>query len=277
MSLFGKTRLPGKLVQADWLRKNLKKGLRILDVRATFGQATAGYPWGHIPGAFPFDPGSLFTLPPRRRLRSVEDLRRELEPLGFAQDARFVIYDETTRTSSTLTYWMLKSLGFREVSILDGGWQGWLVQGAPAEDSLPDFPRPAFEPSLDGSLLASTGEIAERLGEIKLIDARTEKEFLKGHIPGAIWWPWTRNIRRDAESEWLESRDVLAETAQSLGLSRDDEIVCYCNAGVAASHVCFVLDWLGFEKVRLYIGSWDEWSAEGLPVEAGRPGASESA
>jgi thiosulfate/3-mercaptopyruvate sulfurtransferase len=269
MSLFSKNAPQSGLVQVEWLRKNLKsKDIRILDVRDTFGQATAGYPWGHIPGAFPFNPDAFFTLPPHRNVRLLDDLRRELEPLGFARGLRFVIYDESTRTSSTLTYWMLKTLGFGDVSVLDGGWQGWLYSGSPVEDSMPRFPAPAFDASVQDSLLATTDFVLDNLGRIKLIDARTEREYASGHIPGAVWWPWTDNIRRDSESEWLAPRDLLMHKAQeAVGLGEDDEIVCYCNTGGQASHVCFVLDLLGFSRVRLYIGSWDEWRARGLPVE----------
>jgi len=270
VSIFTRKGVPlRKLVDSAWLRNNLGKGLRILDVRVPFGQTTAGYPWGHIPGAIPFNPDAFFTLPPRRSVRPLKDLRRELEPLGFGNDTRFVIYDESTRTSSTLTYWMLKTLGFREVAVLNGGWQGWLSSGAPIEDTLPAFPTPAFEPSPVESLIATTEFILQNMELIKLIDTRTEREFAGGHIPGAVHWDWTKDIERDSGSEWLRPEEELLSLAESLGIDEADEIVCYCNSGIQASHVCFVLDLLGFRNLRLYIGSWDEWRSRNLPLESG--------
>ncbi len=52
---------------------------------------------------------------------------------------------------------------------------------------------------------------------------------------------------------------------------KEKEIVVHCRTGREASHVYFTLKHvLGFPTVRLYRGSWVEWSADKtLPVKTG--------
>ena len=49
----------------------------------------------------------------------------------------------------------------------------------------------------------------------------------------------------------------------NLGITKDKEIIVHCRTGREASHVYFTLKYvLGFPNVRLYRGSWVEWSAD---------------
>ena len=50
------------------------------------------------------------------------------------------------------------------------------------------------------------------------------------------------------------------------GVARADKIIAYCRSGPRASLGYLALRELGYE-VRLFDGSWAEWSAAGLPAE----------
>jgi len=52
------------------------------------------------------------------------------------------------------------------------------------------------------------------------------------------------------------------------GITPDQDIILYCNSGTEASHVFFALRYLlGYPRVRIYAGSWTQWSErEDLPV-----------
>jgi len=50
-------------------------------------------------------------------------------------------------------------------------------------------------------------------------------------------------------------------------ISKDKEIVCYCMHGHQASSLFLQLKIAGFDKVKLYDGSFVEWHGKQLPLE----------
>ncbi|MFQ5853769.1 MAG: sulfurtransferase, partial [Candidatus Binatia bacterium] len=108
-----------------------------------------------------------------------------------------------------------------------------------------------------------------------LVDARSPGEFdgkvpgreisRPGHIPGAVSVDWIRNLT--VEPRQFKSSPKLARIYRKAGATPDKEIIVYCRTGMRASHDYFVLRLLGYQKVRLYDGSYVEWSADTtLPV-----------
>ncbi len=66
----------------------------------------------------------------------------------------------------------------------------------------------------------------------------------------------------------FNSREVLAALYQHAGVTPDREIITYCGRGYAGACGLLALKLLGYERVRLYDGSWAEWSADpSLPIE----------
>jgi thiosulfate/3-mercaptopyruvate sulfurtransferase len=108
---------------------------------------------------------------------------------------------------------------------------------------------------------AGRERVAQRLGAegVVLVDTRTKAEFDAGHIPGAIWWDWLNAV---PPGSWNVSRDPaeLRTEWRTLGLSESDDVTVYCRSGMRAAHTYLVLRHAGFSRVRLYDGSWQEWS-----------------
>ena len=51
-------------------------------------------------------------------------------------------------------------------------------------------------------------------------------------------------------------------------LSKDDEIITYCQGGYRAANSFLALKKLGFKNVKVYVDSWGEWGNRlDLPVE----------
>jgi thiosulfate/3-mercaptopyruvate sulfurtransferase len=51
-------------------------------------------------------------------------------------------------------------------------------------------------------------------------------------------------------------------------LPKDKQIITYCQGGYRAANTFLALRLLGYDKVKVYLGSWGEWSSRhDLPVE----------
>ena len=65
--------------------------------------------------------------------------------------------------------------------------------------------------------------------------------------------------------------EILAEAA-SVGITPETPIYLYCFKGARASNTFVALKDAGFQDVRMYFGSWNEWSRDpSLPIEGGLP------
>lgn len=85
---------------------------------------------------------------------------------------------------------------------------------------------------------------------VMVIDARNEHEFAEGHLPKA------RNIFA------MEFQQYIPEL---IGMNKDIRIIVYCGGGQCElSHeLSNNLIGLGFKKVYIYLGGWDDWKQNG--------------
>lgn len=94
-------------------------------------------------------------------------------------------------------------------------------------------------------------------GRILFVDARDEKRFAAGHIPGA------RLFDHYHPEQYIQ--DLLAAAALA------DTIVLYCNGGTCEDSrlVAGDLTALGVPASRLavYVGGFSGWRRQGMPVE----------
>lgn len=96
----------------------------------------------------------------------------------------------------------------------------------------------------------------------------------KGRIPGAVWIEWYDFMKVAEGQASFRSREDILALAASRGLTPDDEIIIYCFKGARAANTYVALSQAGFKKLRIYMGSWNEWSRNAaLPIEEGLPKA----
>ena len=71
------------------------------------------------------------------------------------------------------------------------------------------------------------------------------------------------------EEGTFKSVEELQALYTNNGVTSDKEVISYCIVGGRSNHTWFVLLYLlGYPKVRLYDGSWAEWSTLiGAPIE----------
>jgi rhodanese-related sulfurtransferase len=91
--------------------------------------------------------------------------------------------------------------------------------------------------------------------EALFIDARSERAYSEGHIPDAI------NVPYDKLADYY---DTLTANA-----SQDQLIVCYCWSPTCdfSDNLARELLLMGYEKVLVFKGGWEEWQDHGYPVE----------
>ncbi|MFT5631773.1 MAG: thiosulfate/3-mercaptopyruvate sulfurtransferase, partial [Gammaproteobacteria bacterium] len=94
----------------------------------------------------------------------------------------------------------------------------------------------------------------------------------KGRIPGAKWLEWYRMMKPTADGAMMKSADEVMAECASVGITTDTPVYIYCFKGARASNTFLALKEAGVKDVRIYFGSWNEWSRDmSLPIEEGRP------
>jgi thiosulfate/3-mercaptopyruvate sulfurtransferase len=166
------------------------------------------------------------------------------------------------------------------VGILNGGWEKWASEGRPAPQELPSLlPRKFFGKVIQDTL-AEKKWVRDRLTakNVVILDARPPKQYSgeegeeirRGHIPGAKNLFWETILEGEEARVWKKKEELEKLFAES-GVTKDREVIVHCRTGKEASHLYFTLKYvLGFPHVRLYRGSWVEWSADkNMPVKVG--------
>jgi thiosulfate/3-mercaptopyruvate sulfurtransferase len=283
------------LVTTDWLADRLHDGdVRIVDIRGYVRKTDLGggrqkaeylgardeYDEAHVPGAVyvdwtsdivdPEDPVPAQIAPP--------DLFAEtMVSLGIGDDTHVVVYDHAGGQFATRLWWALTFYGHDSVSVLDGGWAKWTAEDRPTTTEVPEPEKAVFTPRPRDGWRKEAGDLLAAGNEGLVLDARDEDQYTGavvrgqgrgGHVPGAAHLHSDRLF--DPESGTFLPHEELARLIREAGVAedRDAPVVAYCNGGVAATVPLFALHRLGYRKLAVYDGSWNEWGArDDLPVE----------
>jgi len=211
---------------------------------------------------------------------------------GLSGKETAVIYEQSMNTGfgqSCRGYYLLTMLGYPKIKVLDGGFDAWVAKGLPVTTDVPK-PVPATFSIVPeaGDILIDAKTMLAALGKptIALLDVRDVDEWIgessspygkdfcprKGRIPGAVWLEWYRMMKPTAEGQRFKSKnEILAECA-TVGISQSTPVYLYCFKGARASNTFLALKNAGIKDVRMYFGSWNEWSRDpSLPIEEGLP------
>jgi thiosulfate/3-mercaptopyruvate sulfurtransferase len=253
--------------------------IRIVDMRTSLSD----YLMGHIPNAFYLHFENL-QIPDKGIPDQAPDricLERLLgENLSLSYSMWVVLYSEKSNPNATLLAWTLDYLGHKKVGILNGGWEKWMSEGLPVTQEFPFLPPNKFFGKVIQETVAEKKWLLHRLKakNVVILDARPPnqysggegEEIRKGHIPGARNVFWETTLEGEEIRVWKKKEDLEKLFAES-GATKNKEIIVYSRAGREASHLYFTLKYgIGFPNVRLYRGSWVDWSADKtLPVKIG--------
>lgn len=275
------------VVSADFVEKQLgAPEFRIVDASwylpAQNRNGAAEYAAGHIPGAVFFDQdviadhssGLPHTVP------SPEFFSAEVGKLGIADTDTIVVYDGPGIFTAPRVWWLFRTMGAKNVFVMDGGIDGWKKEGRPLQTDLPE-PAPAvfhtnFNPYAVTSFEEMRGIVTTRVKQIA--DARGAGRFTgeeaepragirSGHMPGA------RSMPSGTFSDGGTFKDLasLRRHFEQSGIDLSKPVVTSCGSGVTAAIITLALHSLGHEDNTLYDGSWSEWGGrEDTPVVTGK-------
>ena len=258
---------PELLVTTDWLGLHLDDpNVRIVDTR------TRGYEETHIPGAVWLDiAASRDKENPPTFLPELDTFVAKLEALGISNDTRVIFYDDRGGIYGTRPWVLLQLIGHENAAILNGGWPKWTAESRPASSETPNVARGALDVKRAERWVVTADDVAAAIDKpgTRILDARTEEEVAGielrsnprgGAIPSSTNLYWEDTLEGEFRS--FKPADELTVLFESYGLSTTDAIITYCQGAGRAAHELFVLYLMGYDDVRLYLGSMEDWSRQ---------------
>jgi len=235
----------------------------------------------HIPGADFLDlQGEFSDAATRLRFMMPPEaqLTRAFARHGIGQGTRVVLYSIGTMMWATRFWWMLKSLGFDEAAVLDGGFDKWQAEGRPTESgTAKGYPPSVFKAAPRPGFFVDKKVVLAALnrGQVVVVNAlgpqfhsglEPSRYGRPGRIPGSVNVP-AASLVSPAAKDFVAPSDAEARFAAQ-GVTKEKQIICYCGGGISATIDLFLLYQLGYDNLSLYDGSMGEWAKDrSLPIE----------
>ncbi|NJK78282.1 MAG: sulfurtransferase [Nanoarchaeota archaeon] len=230
------------------------------------------YSEGHIPSAVNLDLFAFHWIDTTKE--GIENFNSQtqnlLSFLGVTPEKKVVFYDSVSGMLAARGVWMLMYFSHQNVFILDGGITKWKKENLPLETKPNAFKPSKFTGKINPNMISGFQYIRDNFDKVKIIDARSPGEYTgsvtraaqSGHIPNSINIDWNENIQEDGT--FKNDSDL----SKLYDFPKDSEIVTYCQGAYRAANSFLALKKLGFDNVRVYLGSWGEWGNKlELPVE----------
>ena len=270
------------LVSVSWLSQNLNApNLVVLDVslESNIANIKVEFPGIQIKGARYFDLKRNFSdlesrLP--NTLPNPKYFSLACRNLGINNNSTIVVYDNIGIYASPRVWWMFKSMGHKNIAVLDGGLPLWKNKNYPTE-SIQNrvLPEGDFKAKFNPNLLKKSFKILENITskEAILVDARsngrffglipeTRKNLKSGHIPNAINLPFL-DVLKDGK---FISTNEISDIFKKLKIDKRPKIFT-CGSGLTACILILASTLISEDNHFLYDGSWSEWGQlKGVPI-----------
>ena len=262
--------------------------VRVIDIRDP-----KSFELGHIEGAVnaPYgkwrgpasNPGDL---PDKAKLTPL------IQSLGLTPATHAVVVSNGVDSSDfgamARVYWTLKSLGLKELSIVNGGMMAWEGAGQQTTQVTTKVTPSTYAPTFDAQWLATREDVSQHisLSNAALVDSRPDAFYqgktrapaakVSGTLPGAQ--------QLDFNQWFVPGTALFVDTskarqiASQLQRKQGEDAVAFCNTGHWAA-----TDWFGLSEVaglpgvRLYAGSMVDWTqSKDQPLVANQPSRAQS-
>jgi thiosulfate/3-mercaptopyruvate sulfurtransferase len=262
------------IVSSQWLFENLNNPiLIILDASQkaiTFEKTVENNL--QIAGARYFDLKNNFSdtrsgLP--NMLPNAAQFELEAQKLGINNNSIIVVYDNLGIYSSTRVWWMFKTMGHKNVFVLNGGFPGWIENGFPTEEKqTQQFEKGNFKVQFHSENVKDFDFIKTNLNNSNqiVIDARSSGRFngtaqepreglRSGSIPNSFNIPYGDVL----ENGKFKSKEVLKAIFSKIN-PENKELIYSCGSGLTACIILLASELILPNKTSVYDGSWTEWS-----------------
>jgi thiosulfate/3-mercaptopyruvate sulfurtransferase len=247
---------------------------------------------GHIPGAVNLR--EVFTFLATSSAEGLNELKStfatHLGAAGLSGTETAVFYEDALNSGygqSCRGYYLLTWLGYPKIKVLNGGFSAWKTAGLPiSTEAITPVAATFPELPMADVMLTKEDMLAALDTDTVLLDVRDIDEWIgessspygrdfaprKGRIPGAKWLEWYRFMKPSSMGPMIKSPDEVKAECATAGIATDDTVYLYCFKGARASNTFLALKQAGFSDVRMYFGSWNEWSRDpALPIDTGLP------
>ncbi|MBI5099857.1 MAG: sulfurtransferase [Nitrospirae bacterium] len=261
------------LVETSWLADNLKNpGLAIVYVGGPTSKKE-NFELKHVPGAVFLDFSVLMgaigdgsTPPDKAKFEAL------VGGLGIGNDNHVIIHSSDTLFAAG-AFWLFDYFGHKKLSMLNGTITKWMNEGRVTAGGPAKITPAMYKATPNASLIATADDVLKNLKNPKavIVDTRGTDEYKGvyadeskmgnkkvGHIPGAADIGFfSANLNSDGT---FKSAKDIKSAYEAKGVTKDKEVITYCQAGIRAAHTYFALKHiLGYPNVRNYVGSWGEW------------------
>jgi thiosulfate/3-mercaptopyruvate sulfurtransferase len=234
----------------------------------------------HIPGADFLDLQGEFSDPAtklRFMMPSPAQLAASFGRHGLGDGNRVVLYSIGTPMWATRFWWMLRSLGFDNAAVLDGGLDQWKAEARPLQSgSARGYPPATFTAKPRPGFFADSNAVKaalERPGNV-IVNA-LGPQFHKGLEPSRYGRPGRipGSVNVSAATLMQPTKQLIAPAEAEAkfaaqGITKDKNVIAYCGGGISATVDLFLLHQLGYDNLTLYDGSMSEWAKDAsLPIE----------
>ncbi|MGY8976035.1 MAG: sulfurtransferase [Alphaproteobacteria bacterium] len=270
------------LVETDWLESNLENpNIRIFDCTVwlnphpkkiyTIVSGKKDYDEGHIPNSdfLNLEDISLKNTPYPFMMPDIKTFDKVMSLKGVGPDTHVILYSRANIQWATRVWWMLKSMGFNNASILNGGYDRWKNQNKNISTTPITYQENKFISIPQNGLFCTKEEVLNSLtnNNISIINALrstlhdgSEKvDYGRlGHIKNSINIPSLEMV--DPDTNLYKSLEDLKIIFKNYNVLSKEKVIAYCGGGIAATNIAFVLTALGFNNITVYDASLSEWA-----------------